>query len=172
MAGPLQDLDALGGPDYLHGDPIYDPSDIESFNLYFKTTLGTKIVASTIILPVISPVSTTSQVLNSPPVEARRREQVISKIPPFASKGWRQSGTSFHEGLCCRTYETQRGFEYCVSSYDDLFRGDWKGTLRILGVEGDLWYTNSELVMDEASGRVIIWVGVDGGGRCYIGDVV
>lgn len=31
--------------------------------------------------------------------------------------------------------ETNRGLEYCVSLYDDLIRGDWKGTLRISGME-------------------------------------
>jgi len=95
MAGPVQDLDELGGPDHLFDDPIYDPSDIESFNLYFKTILGTKIVSSTIIPPVISPASTTSQVLNMPPVEERRRVQDISEMPPFATGGVERVGDVF-----------------------------------------------------------------------------
>jgi len=175
MVGPLEDLDELGGPDHLLDDPIYDPSGIESFNLYFKTILGTNIVATTIIPPA----STTSQVLSSPPVEERRREQVLSKLPPYASDGWRESAVVFHDGHCYRTYETERGLEYCVCSYDDLFRGDWKRTLRIPGMEegagvspGDPYGWNSELSIDEASGRVVIFVGSDGGGRCYIGDLV
>ena len=75
--------------------------------------------------------------------------------------------------------ETDRGLEYCVSLYDDLFRGDWKGTLRISGMEeeardspGGPWGRNSELSIDEASGRDIISVRSDGRERCYIGDLV
>lgn len=96
----ITDLDNLGSPHYLLDDSIYDPSGIEGFNLYFKTIPGTKIVASTIIPLVIPPASTTFQVLNSPPVEERRREQVLSKMPPFAGEGWRWSGTVFHDGFC------------------------------------------------------------------------
>jgi len=180
MTGPLQDLDEIGGPDHLAGDPIYDLSDDGSFNLYFKPLLGNKIVVATIIPPIISPASVTSQVLNSPPVEERRREYVVPKMPPFASEEWESRGISFRDGLCDMTYKTRRGFEHCLCSYEDLFRGDWEGTLRIPVMEkegGDTPSTRwgSEVSIDEASGRVIIWVGNrDGGtaGKCFIGDLV
>jgi len=87
----------------------------------------------------------------------------------------------FSEGVCCRTYKTERRFEHCVSLYDDLFRGDWKGTLRVPGMEEEAGgstrdlrdtYSESELSIDEASGRVIVWVRSSDGGRCHIGDLV
>ena len=180
MIGPSLVLGGVGGPDHLAGEPIYDPSDSKSFNLYFKTALGNKIVASTIIPPVISTASMTSQASNSPPVEERRRERVVPQMPPFASKGWQGWNTSFQDGLCHMTYKTEEGFEHCVSSYEDLLRGDWKGTLRIPVTNkgrGDcppgVWGWKSELSIDEASGRVIVWIGPnDGGGRCYVWDLV
>lgn len=170
MIGPYSSMDRTGGPDLLAGEPIYGPSDSVNFNLYFSTASGTKIVARTIIPPAIPSGSATSQVLHSFPVEERRREQVIPRMPPFAGKEWQSWKTSFQDGLCHMTYKTGRGFEHCVSSYEDLLKGDWKGTLRIpvTVTRG----CKSELSIDEASGRVFIWVGDDRGGRCYIWDLV
>ena len=64
------------------------------------------------------------------------------------------------------TYKTMRGLEHYVRSYEDMFKGDWKGALRIPVVVP--WDCKSELSIDEASGRVIIWIGNDSGGKCYI----
>jgi len=85
----------------------------------------------------------------------------------------------FRDGLCYRAYGTGQGFEYCVNSYEDLLRDDWKGTLRIPVTEEEMgscsWDTlayKSGFFMDEASGRVVIWVGDGSQGRCYVGDLV
>ena len=178
MSGPLRD--AAGNANHLVGDPIYDPLNTESFNLYFtETSFGDKVVASTIKPPVISPASTQSQILISPPTEERRRAQRMSHMPPFAGEGWKHYAMTFRGGLCYRAYRTGQGFEYCVSSYEGLLRGDWKGILRIPVTEKevgsylwDTWDLHSEISVDEASGRVLIWVGNDHATRCYVGALV
>lgn len=79
---------------------------------------------------------------------------MLPQMPPFAGKEWQSWKTSFQDGLCYMTYKTRQGFEHCVSSYEDRFNGDWKGTLRIpvTVARG----RRSELSIDEASGRVMI----------------
>ena len=135
---------------YATGEVLYDPPYTREFNLHY--VCNGYVQAESFAITITMPISTEGDFASEPPA-------LKQKSTPIPSHGLDSFGFSCRKGLHSDTTSQGSKLDILVTPLDDLILEGGRGALRMTVSYREL--TNhtrtTEVDMDEATGRVVIW---------------